>query len=75
MKITTHGNNMWGMVVWCGDVDGQAAILTATRLGAYLWVFKYQKGGWFKSDKSYWEKVKTFEDKAQAIEELKIVEL
>ena len=72
MKITTHDNDMWGVVSWCGDVDGKAAVVTTSRLGASLWVFEYQKGGWFKSDKSYWNRVKRFKSKEEAFEKLNI---
>jgi len=72
MVVTTHDNDMWGMVSWCGDVDGKAALITTSKVGATLWIFEYKKGGWFKSDKSYWNKAKEYPNKEAAYKDLKI---
>lgn len=72
MIVTTHNNGMWGVIVWSGDVDGQAALITSSRLATRLWVFKYIKGGWFKSDTSYWDNSKTFKSKGEAFAFLNI---
>lgn len=72
MVITEHKNGMWGVIIWSGDVDGHAALITSSRLGVTLWVFRYVKGGWFTSEKSYWEKLKKFKDKETAFETLGI---
>lgn len=72
MVVTTHDNSMWGVISWCGDVDGKAAVVTSSRRGAMLWVFEYIKGGWFKSDKSYWNLVKEYKGKEDAFKDLGI---
>ena len=73
MIITTHRNGMWGVIVWSGDVDGHAALITSSRLATRLWVFKYIKGGWFKSDTSYWDNVKSFKSKKEAFDALGVI--
>ena len=72
MQLTEHKNGMWGTITWSGDADGKAALLTASRTGATLWVFEYIKGGWFKSDSSYWKRVARYPDKEAAYKDLGI---
>ena len=74
MTVTTHGNDMWGVVVWSGDIDGNAALITSTRLGCYLWVFQTKKGGFFSSAKCWWEKRGRYKDKEFAFASLGIKE-
>ena len=72
MVVTTHDNGMWGVIVWSGDVDGHAALLTSSRLGVNLWVYKFKKKGWFNSDNGHWDNVATYKDKAEAFKKLKV---
>jgi len=72
MRITEHDNGMWGTITWSGDADGKAALITASRSGATLWVFEYQKSGWFKSDSSYWKTIKKYANKEEAYKDLGI---
>lgn len=72
MIVTTSSNNMWGTVTWSGDIDGKAALITASRIGAALWVFESVKGGWFKSNKNYWDLKKRYPNKEEAYKDLNI---